>query len=99
MPAPSETIALSAVRLGGGLDHHLASDREADAADPLGVDVGTAPEELHGGVEVALALPSPGVRVAVALAFAAPVEEEDAVAMAREQPALASAGPFVRERR
>ena len=84
--APSETIALRAVGLGRRLDHHLAADREADAADPLGIDVGATLQERDGRVDVSLALPAEGVGVALALALAAAVEEEDAVAVAREQP-------------
>ena len=45
-------------RLGRGLDHHLAADREADAADPLRVDVGPALEERDGRVDVARAVPA-----------------------------------------
>ena len=73
---------LQRVGLGRGLDHHLAADREADAADPLGVDVGAGLEEGDRGVDVALALPAEQVRVALALALAAAVEEQDAVAVA-----------------
>ena len=83
--APSETIAFSAGRLGCSLDHHLAADRETDAADPPRIDVRTALQERDRRVDVPLALPAEEVGVALALALAATVEEQDAVAMPREQ--------------
>ena len=73
-------------RLGRLLDHHLAADREADAADALGVDVGTALQEGDRRVDVTLAVPPEGVGVALALALAATVEEQHAVAVAGEHP-------------
>src|SRR5215211_1318161 len=72
---------LQRVRFGGGLDHHLSADGEADAADPAGIDVGAALQELDGRVDVALTLPAEQIRVALALALAAPVEEQDSVAV------------------
>ena len=81
---PSDMIAFIAVRLGRGLDHHLAADREADAADPLRVDVGAALQERDGGVDVPLALPAEQVRIALALALASAVEEQHAVAVVGE---------------
>ncbi len=72
-------------QLGRRLDHHLAADGEADAADPLRVDVGTMLQECDRRVDVSLALPAEEVRVAVALALAATVEEEDAVPVTGEQ--------------
>ena len=75
-------------RLGGRLDHHLAADGEADAADPLGVDVGAALQEGDGRVDVTLSLPAERVRVALALALAATVEEQHAVTVAGQHPRL-----------
>ena len=72
-------------RLGCSLDHHLAADREADAADPIRIDVGPALQVRDGGVDVALALPAEQVRVALALALAATVEEQHAVAVPCEE--------------
>ena len=72
-------------RLGGRLDHHLAADREADAADPLRIDVRAALQERDRGVDVALALPAEEVGVALALALTATVEEQDAVAVPCQQ--------------
>ena len=70
------------------MDHHLAADGEAEAADLLGVDVGAAAQVVGGGVEIPLAVPAEEVRVAFAGALAAPVEEEDAVAVADEHARL-----------
>ena len=50
-----------------------------------GIDVRTALEERDRGVDVALALPAEEVGVALALALTATVEEQDAVAVPREQ--------------
>ena len=66
------------------MDQHLAADGEADPADPLGIDVGTAAEIRRGGVKISLAVPAEGVRIALARALAAAVEEQDAVAVADE---------------
>ena len=51
---------LQTVRLRRGLDHDLAADREAEAADPLRVDVGTSAEEVDGGEEIAISGPTDG---------------------------------------
>ena len=83
--APSVTIAFRLRRLRGRLDHHLAADREADAADPLRIDVRAALQERDRGVDVALALPAEEVGVALALALASTVEEQDAVAVPCQQ--------------
>ena len=90
---------LERVRVCGGVDQHLAADREADPADPVGIDVRAALEVLDRGVEVAVADPAEDVRVAVARALAAAVEEEDAVAVLDRACARASAGRSVRGRR
>ena len=74
------------VGLGGGLDHHLAADGEADAADPLGVDVGPALEVVDRGLDVRVAAPAPGVGLALAATLAATVEEQHAVAVPGEHP-------------
>ena len=70
----------------GGLEHHLAADREADTSDSTRLDVGSPLEEAHGRVDVSIPAPAERVRVALALAFPAPVEEENAVAVLREYP-------------
>ncbi len=53
-------------------------------ADPAWLDVGPLPQEVDRGVDVLLAAPAEEVGVALARAFAAAVEEEHAVAVARE---------------
>ena len=73
------------------LDHHLAADGEADAADSPGIDVGLTLQERNGCVNVPLALPTEGVRVALALTLTAAVEQQDAVSVAFEQ-----LGPLLR---
>ena len=52
MPAPSETTALRASDSAAGLEEQLASDREADAANPVRFDVGTTAKEPDRGVQV-----------------------------------------------
>ena len=76
------------VGLGCRLDHHLAADGEADAADAVRVDVRPPLQVRDGGLDVRVAAPAPGVRLALALAFAAAVEEQHAVAVAGEHPRL-----------
>ena len=71
-----------------GLEHHLAADREADAGDALGIDVGPVLEEPDRRVDVAVPAPAPGVRLAVAAALAAAVEEQHAVAVPGEHARL-----------
>src|SRR5262245_61707463 len=68
------------------LDHHLAADGEPEPADPPVRDVGPCLQVVDRRRDVAVALPAEQVRVTFALALAAPVEEEHAVAVAREQP-------------
>src|SRR4051812_29811778 len=76
------------LRVRRGMDQHLAADREADAADPLGVDV-LAPAEVRGGsTEISIADPAEGVRITFARAFAAAVEEQDAVPVPNQHPCL-----------
>jgi hypothetical protein len=72
------------VVLGGGLEHHLATHREADPADVVRIDVGARLEVVDRGLHVAVAVPSEDVRLAVALALAAAIEHEHAVALAHE---------------
>ena len=71
-------------RLGGGFEHHLASHREADAADPVLLDVRPVPEEAHRCCDVLMTSPAERVRISFAFTFAAPVEEQDAVTMSGE---------------
>src|SRR4030095_4116358 len=70
------------IRLPGGLKHQLAAEREAEAADPSGVDVGAAAEIVECRLDVSLAAPAVGIT----LAFAGPARGEDQgpVAMAHE---------------
>ena len=68
---PLSRSAISSSR--SGLDHQLAADGEADPADPLGVDVGPAAQEVDGRADVLLAAPAVRVRVAVAGALAAAI--------------------------
>ncbi len=75
---------LEAVRFGCGLEECLAADGEADAADPVPVDVGALLEVRDGGVHVVVGIPAEGVGVAVALAFTAAVEQQHAVAVTDE---------------
>ena len=82
--APSDTIALESVGVGRRADEHLAADREPEAADPPGIDVGAAAQKSRGGEKVSLSVPAERVRVALAHALAATVEEQDAVAVADE---------------
>ena len=72
------------VGLGCGLEHQLAADREAEAADLARLDVRPRLQELDRGQDVLVAAPAEQVAVAFALAFAAAVEEQDAVAVADE---------------
>ena len=72
----------------GGVNQHLAADRQPDPADPLRIDIRAATEIVDGGVEIAVADPAEDVRVAVARTLAAAVEEEDAVAVADEHARL-----------
>ena len=76
------------VRLGRRLEHHLAADGEADAADAVRVDVGTLLQVGDRGLDVAVAAPAEGVRVPVAAALAAAVEEQHAVAVRGQHPGL-----------
>ena len=70
------------------LQHHLATDREADAADAGRVDVGPVLEEVDGGVDVTLPAPAPHVGVAVADTLAPAVEQQHAVAVADQHPGV-----------
>ena len=74
--------------LRGGLEQHLAADGEPEAADALRVHVRAAGEEVDRGLQVGVAAPAVGVEVAVALAFAAPIEQQHAVSVPREQPGV-----------
>ena len=76
------------VGLGGRVEHQLAPDGEPEAADPPGVDIRPALQELDRGLDVLLALPAEPVRVAFALARAAPVEQQHPVAVPDEHPRL-----------
>ena len=76
------------VGLGCGLEHQLAADGEAEAADPARVDVRPRLQELDRGEDVLVAAPAEQVAVAFALALAAAVEEQDAVAVAHEHPGV-----------
>ena len=80
------------VGCGGGLEHQLATDGEAEAADAAFLDVGPALQERDRRLDVLAAAPAPGVGVAFALAFAATVEQQDAVTVAGQHPRLRSAG-------
>jgi len=60
-------------------------DGEADAGDAAGVDVRPTLQKLDRRQDVLVAAPAEEVAVAVALALAAPVEEQDAVAVAGEE--------------
>jgi hypothetical protein len=87
--ADSRTLGndrLEAVRLGRLLKHHLAADRETDAADPVVLDVRPSLEERDRRFEVARPLPAEEIRISLALALATPVEEQHAVAVAGEEP-------------
>ena len=96
--APSVTIALSAVDSAAA--SIIISPPTERPMPPMRsrIDVGAALEERDGRVDVALALPAEEVRVALALALAAAVEEQHAVAVAREQLRALAAGRPARER-
>ena len=79
---------LERVRLGGGLEHQLAADREPDSADAIGIDVGPLAQERDRRLDVPVAVPADRVRIALAVALAAPVEQEHAVAVPDEHPGL-----------
>ena len=79
---------LERVRVRGCVDEHLAADRESDSAKPLWVDIRAAAEIGRCRMEVAVAHPAEAVRIAFASALAAPVEEQDAVAVADEHPGV-----------
>ena len=49
-------------RPGGGLQHHLAADRQPEAADPRRVDVGAVLEERDAGADVLVEVPAPARR-------------------------------------
>ena len=68
----------------GGFEHHLAADGEADAADPISLDIRAALQEADGGLDVLVPCPAPGIGVAFALAFATAVEQQNAVTVSRE---------------
>jgi hypothetical protein len=69
------------LRVGGGLEQHLAADRQAEAADPPAVDVGAPLEEVDPGTNVLVEVPSEAVGVSLTAALAAPVVEQHAVAV------------------
>ena len=77
-------------RIGVGcrVDQHLAAHREADRADPVGVDVVARLEVRGRGVQVAVAAPAEDVRISVARALSTAVEEQHPVAVADEHPRL-----------
>jgi hypothetical protein len=64
-------------RLGRGFEEDLATDREAEASDAVGIDVGAATEVLDSAEEVAIARPPDGVAFAPALS--ARVQQQDAL--------------------
>jgi hypothetical protein len=72
----------------GDVDHDGPADGEAEAADALRIDVVPPRDVAERGIEVATFDRAPGEGVAVALAVRAPVEEEHAVAMARQHARL-----------
>ena len=85
-------------RLRRRLDHHLAADREPDAADFPGIYVGLALQECDGRADVPFALPPERVRVALALALTAAVEEQHPVSVACEELGPLLRGGSARER-
>ena len=78
---------------GGGLEHHLAADREADPSDAAAGDVGPPLQPGDGGVDVPGPGPAEEVRVSLATVVAARVEQEHAVAVADEHPGLRQLAP------
>jgi hypothetical protein len=70
------------------LQQELTAYRAPEAADAVGVHVGSMAEVGHGGAQVRLAVPAVEVDVAFARPLPAPVEQEHAVAVASEQPCL-----------
>ena len=58
VPAPSETTAARSSVSRGRLEHHLAADREAQAADAARVHVAAALQERDGGLDVLVAAPA-----------------------------------------
>ena len=94
-PAPSETTARSCVRLGRGLEHQLAADRQAEAADPPRVTSGAALQEARSPRAGPSRRPSrSALPVALALALAAAVEQQHAVAVADQHPRVRDCGPL-----
>ena len=83
--APSETIALRPPDSAAA--SIIISPPTERPMPPIrsGSTSGLPLQERHGRVDVSLALPPEDVRVAFALALAAAVEEQDAVAVTREQ--------------
>src|SRR5205814_8944585 len=69
-------------------EERLGPDGEANAADPVAVDVGAVLQERNGSVHAFVGCPAEGVRLAVAFAFATAVEGQHAVAVADEHPRL-----------
>jgi hypothetical protein len=76
------------LRLGGALQEHLAPHREPEAANAVGIDIGSALHEGKRRLQIAVAGPAERVGIAFAFAFTAAVEEENAVAMAGEHPSV-----------
>ena len=73
-------------RLRGGHEQDLAADRGAEAADAVRVDVRAGLEVLGAGDQIAVA--GPANEVALASTLSARVEQQHAVAVAREHPRL-----------
>ena len=68
----------------GRLEQHLAAQRQAEARDPLRVDVGPAREVVETRGDGRLRVVAQAVGVPVALAVAGVVERQHAVAVARQ---------------
>ena len=76
-----------------GLEQHLAAERQAEAGDPLRVDVGPAREVVQARGDRRLRVVAEAVGVTLALTVAGVVEREHAVAVAREHPHVGRDAP------
>ena len=86
---PSATIACDVVVVRRDLDEHVGARREAEGADPPGVDLGPALQERHRAVDVVAPVPAEAVRRALAVAAPARVVEQHAVARGGQHPRVA----------
>ena len=85
---PSRAVGddgLQACVFGRDLDQGVGASREAESADPLGIDVRTLAQERKCAGDVLRPAPAEPDRAAFALAAAAGVVDEDAEAVAGEE--------------